>query len=206
SLVALHLGLSPLPIPAPTFVDFDAAGGEVCGITPTGEAQCLEGPFDLPGPADALLLRDEGRCALAEGALRCEGTGPLDVDLSPWSFGPAAPFPLAVSPRHGCARTSAGEALCWGNNESGQVEDPPDEEDVWLEPRVVAEGIRSLAVAEGATFLLSAEGRLSVHGGGRILFQWFNAEVAACLDDGLRSFARQGEIHAVYTGPGNHRC
>jgi len=203
TLVALHLGLPPRPIDAPRFVDFDAAAGRICGVTPEGLIACTAGPGG--GAAEALLLGVQGRCTLSAGVLRCEGEGPFDVDLSSWSFdrAPGMPFPLGVSARHGCARTVGGEAVCWGENDAAQVREPPEPPGTRVDPVVVGAEIRSLAVAEGVSLLLSSEG-LTVRG-----MDWLRHPLgypSAPLDARVASFDRLAEVHAVFAGPGGHRC
>ena len=201
TLVALHLGLPPRPIDAPRFVDFDAAAGRICGVTPEGLIACTAGPGG--GAAEALLLGVQGRCTLSAGVLRCEGEGPFDVDLSSWSFdrAPGMPFPLAVSARHGCARTVGGEAVCWGENDAAQVREPPEPPGTRVDPVVVGAEIRSLAVAEGVSLLLSSEG-LTVRGMG-----WLRHPLgypSAPLDARVASFDRLAEVHAVFARAAGH--
>lgn len=204
SLVAFQLGLPPKLVDAPAFSSFDAAGGQLCGITEEGSVHCLgssEGGF---GPVDSIFMHPLGRCLLGGGSLRCEGAGPFDVNLSAWSFAPRNPFPFSASPRHACALTEVGQAICWGENEKGQIQSPASEAGAWLEPVVVAQGIRSLAAAEGVSFLVDEEGRVEVRGMG---FQISPAGVPIVeIDDRIPDFSRQGEIRTVYTGPGSHRC
>lgn len=201
-VLAFHLGLPPKVVHGPPFSTFDTSHGNVCGVLANGGVDCIGTPILAPHPVDALFMRPQGHCLLGDGTMECAGTGPFDVDLSPWSFALRTPFPVATSSTHGCALTDAGEALCWGENEWGQVDEPPEAES-WLAPREVAEGIRSLAAVEGASILVTEAGETEVRGMDRILL---GSRLSACLEDALTLFPRQGEIRAVYSGPGDHRC
>lgn len=193
SVVALRLGLPPLEIPGPSFLRVSGAGSELCGITSEGGVACREGP-PHDAPAADLLLGLAGRCILGtNGAMDCRGEGPFAVDLSARSFSIGGAFPLVLGPRHGCGIDALGEAFCWGENESGQVRAPPDEEEVWVDPAPVAPGIRSVAVGETVSLFVSDEKEISAQGVG--------------VHDLLVSeFPRQGEVRAVFASPGGHRC
>lgn len=204
SLLALHLGLPPLPVEAPRFVAFDAVEGNLCGRTPSGEIACTGQSLEAPGSPEALLLHPLGHCLLGGGEMRCEGEGPLDVDLSPWSFGAGAPFPLSASREHGCAVDEEGQALCWGANDRGQIEAPPDPPGGLRGPTSVGTEILSVAAAEGVSFLVAADGVATARGTG---LQALPGNLSpARLDEGLAAFPRQGEVARVFTGVGQHRC
>lgn len=203
SLVAFHLGLPPRSVDAPLFVDFDAAAGRICGVTPQGRVECTAGTAG--GSAEAVLLAAQGRCTLVGQSLQCEGDGPFDVDLSAWSFERSSgmPFPLSISSRHGCSRTAGGEAVCWGENDAGQVRTPADPPGTFVDPTVVKTEVRALAVAEEVSFLLYSEG-LAVQGMG-ILPHPLGYDPAR-LDFRVASFPRLQEVRGIFTGPGGHRC
>lgn len=201
-LVAFHLGLPAKEIASTDFSYFDAVGGEICGIDALGELHCLGQSLEAPGPIDALLLHPLGSCLLGGGSLDCEGEGPLAVDLSAWNFSPMGPFPLSVSSGHGCALTAGGEAVCWGENEDGQV--LPTSQAPALSPTVVADEVRSVAVAEKVSLFLQEGGRAIVQGMGRFPHPRGLPDVV--LDMYVEEFDWAGSARAIFAGPGGHRC
>lgn len=92
-------------------------------------------PVDLPEPIAEIHLSVSSACARSdEGQMWCWGSGSqgqlLDGVAEPgYSSSVPVQMPgddwidIAAGGIHLCGRTEAGETLCWGNNEAGQVGD-----------------------------------------------------------------------------------
>ncbi|MBO9665134.1 hypothetical protein [Dokdonella sp.] len=150
-----------------------------CAITPLGGVKCwgdntyfglgdgTRNPTSLP--VDVLGLQDRVTdiavgafysCALtARGAVKCWGyglNGQVGIGLETVAERPALVSGLGAGmraitagPTHACALTDAGDVLCWGNNEFGQLGDGTEANSVVPVP-VSGLGPGTLAIAAGA--------------------------------------------------------
>ncbi len=130
-----------------------AGFGHTCAVTRLGGVKCwgdnsyfglgdgtrdpTSSPVDVIGLQDRVTDVSAGSfytCALmAGGAVKCWGyglNGQLGIGIETVSDGPvlvsglsAKVRAITAGPRHACALTSAGDVLCWGNNEFGQLGD-----------------------------------------------------------------------------------
>ena len=112
-------------------------GENASGVTGLGteERVFMAAPVELPEPVIEIHVSQNTACALSEGGgLWCWGTGSqgqlLDGVVEPghMSTTPVAIpgddwIDVAAGVQHICGRNGAGETLCWGNNDTGQVGD-----------------------------------------------------------------------------------
>ena len=91
-----------VPVTVHVWASLSAGGAHTCALTPAGETYCWG---------------ENAHGQLGHGPTVLESNGPLLV--------PGAPTfaSIAAGHEHTCGLTPAGDAFCWGNNESGQLGD-----------------------------------------------------------------------------------
>lgn len=172
----------PWPAPITRLVGY---GYPLCAIESDGTVRCAEfagleatlplGNFrefeGLHGARD-LALRVGGACGLmADGHLRCAGTR-LDSLLNGARrysdrFAPAVGLPrirqLVASAQTVCALGREGEALCWGANDRGQIDDSGADRPT--PTRIDAfRGARAIGVGDGFVCGLGVDGCVTCRG------------------------------------------
>jgi alpha-tubulin suppressor-like RCC1 family protein len=155
-----------------------AGFGHTCAVTRLGGVKCwgdnsyfglgdgtrnaTSSPVDVRGLQERVTDVSAGSfysCALtASGAVKCWGyglNGQLGIGIETTADSPVSVSALdakvraiATGPRHACALTEAGDVLCWGNNEFGQLGDGSEANSA-LPVRVSGLGPGVLAVAAG---------------------------------------------------------
>ena len=133
-------------LPPPPYRAVVPHGRRICALTRDGELTCLhasrpEARLAPEGRFRDVALRGGGTCAVGEdGSLRCwDRYGVLEDERS-GSFAE-----VTSGARHTCALTRRGKAVCWGNDDWGQVSG----RDVHLTP----DQVRSRGGWAGATDL-----------------------------------------------------
>jgi alpha-tubulin suppressor-like RCC1 family protein len=103
-----------------------AASEHTCAVTVTGELLCwgqsVDGGLDEPLPEStlpnvivtAVAVGDHFTCALTGQGVMCQGALTPSMQLLGVSG-------LTAGARHLCIISQQGKALCWGDNESGQL-------------------------------------------------------------------------------------
>ncbi|MCA9706753.1 MAG: hypothetical protein KDK70_12955, partial [Myxococcales bacterium] len=92
--------------------------GEILGSTRSGHCRPLEVP--ALGKVTSVAAADHYTCAIdRDGAITCLGAHPsrrVDERVEPRAtlHVDGGAVELALAPRHACARTTQGEAWCWG--------------------------------------------------------------------------------------------